>query len=161
MTNTIIVLTETGLSAFDVTNIVELHEGQEYRYEVLVPADTERNLVVDFIDSLSMGELREAWDAMLGREPNADHARQEAAAALTQSIEAFKAADREATGSIVADDPLPPLVQAVANHEAAEVVIVTFPHALEDTFHQDWASKAREQLGVPVLHLYAGTDELG
>jgi hypothetical protein len=41
------------------------------------------------------------------------------------------------------------------------VVVVTYPHALEDTFHRDWASRAREELHVPVLHLYSGTSELG
>jgi hypothetical protein len=38
---------------------------------------------------------------------------------------------------------------------------VTYPHAWLDTFHQDWASRARDVLQVPVLHLYSGTSELG
>ena len=37
----------------------------------------------------------------------------------------------------------------------------TYPHAVEDTFHRDWASRAREELQVPVLHLYSGTSQLG
>jgi hypothetical protein len=41
------------------------------------------------------------------------------------------------------------------------VVVVTRPHAVEDTFHRDWASRARERLGVPVLHVYGGTTFLG
>ena len=44
---------------------------------------------------------------------------------------------------------------------AREIVVVTYPHAVEDTFHTDWASRAREELHVPVLHLYSGTSELG
>jgi hypothetical protein len=40
-------------------------------------------------------------------------------------------------------------------------MVVTSPHAVEDTFHRDWASKARESLGVPVLHVYAGSSFLG
>jgi len=32
---------------------------------------------------------------------------------------------------------------------------------VEDTFHRDWASQARELLDVPVLHLYLRTSELG
>jgi len=39
--------------------------------------------------------------------------------------------------------------------------VVTLPHALEDTFRRDWASRAREDLRVPVLHLYLGTNQLG
>ena len=41
------------------------------------------------------------------------------------------------------------------------VVVVTDPHAVEDTFRQDWASKARDALDLPVLHLYRGTSMLG
>ena len=66
-----------------------------------------------------------------------------------------------ADGSVTDDDPLPALERAVAEHDAREVVVVTRPHAVEDTFHTDWASRARERLGVPVLHVYAGTTFLG
>ena len=44
---------------------------------------------------------------------------------------------------------------------AEEVVIVTAPHAVEDTLHRDWASVARERLGVPVLHVYADSSWVG
>jgi hypothetical protein len=53
------------------------------------------------------------------------------------------------------DDPLPALKAAVADGDVAEVAVVTYPHAVEDTFHRDWASRARDELQVPVLHLYA------
>ena len=66
-----------------------------------------------------------------------------------------------ATGEITADDPMPTLLEEVARLGAREVVVVTEPHAVEDTFHTDWASKARETLGVPVLHMYAGDWRLG
>jgi hypothetical protein len=32
---------------------------------------------------------------------------------------------------------------------------------VQDTFHTDWASEARERLGVPVLHVYTGDWRLG
>jgi hypothetical protein len=50
---------------------------------------------------------------------------------------------------------------ALAATGAGEVVVVTRPHAVEDTFHTDWASRARERLGVPVLHVYAGSNWVG
>ena len=53
------------------------------------------------------------------------------------------------------------LVEEVRRLNAREVVVVTEPHAVEDTFHKDWASKAREVLGLPVLHIYAGDWRLG
>jgi hypothetical protein len=39
--------------------------------------------------------------------------------------------------------------------------VITRPHAVADTFHTDWANKAQDQLGVPVLHLYAGSGFIG
>ena len=80
---------------------------------------------------------------------------------LASSVEAFRAAGTTADGAVVADDPLPALRAAVLDHDVREVVVVTVPHALEDTFHTDWASRARDELKVPVLHLYSGTSQLG
>ena len=161
MTDTILVLTEDTLASADVAHIVSLHEGETLAYRVLVPADTERNLLVSLIDQLSLGELREALDTVRGREPEPRTARATAADQLAESLAAFAEAGRDAAGEVVSDDPLPALRAAIAQGPVREVVVVTYPHAVEDTFHRDWASRAREELDVPVLHLYAGTSELG
>lgn len=161
MTDTILVLTEDTLASADVSHILSLHDGESLEYRVLVPADTERNLLVSLVDQLSLGELRDALDTVLGREPRPAQAAADAAEQLAESLAAFAEAGVTATGTVVDDDPLPALKKAVAADGAREVVIVTYPHALEDTFHQDWASRAREELRVPVLHLYSGTSELG
>ena len=59
-------------------------------------------------------------------------------------------------------DPVGALKKEVgADGETQEVIVVTQPHAVEDTFHRDWASRAREVLGVPVLHVYAGSSFIG
>lgn len=161
MTDTILVLTEDTLASADVAHILSLHEGETLAYRVLVPADTERNVLVSLVDQLSLGELREALDTVLGREPQPAEATADAAEQLADSLAAFAAAGVTATGTVVDDDPLPALRSAVASEGAREVVVVTYPHALEDTFHRDWASRARDELHVPVLHLYSGTSELG
>ena len=161
MTDTIIVLTEDTLSRYDVEKLLALHEGETYAYRVLVPADTDQPLVASIIDSLSMGELREAWNRARGKEPSVPEATATADERLAGSIAAFAAAGREATGAVVDDDPLPALQAAVADGDAIEVAVVTYPHMVEDTLHQDWASRAREELQVPVLHLYSGTSEVG
>ncbi len=161
MTDTILVLTEDTLASADVAHILSLHDGETLAYRVLVPADTERNVLVSLVDQLSMGELREALDTVLGREPEDTEATADAAEQLAECLAAFTAAGVAATGTVVDDDPLPALRSAVASEGAREVVVVTYPHALEDTFHRDWASRAREELRVPVLHLYSGTSELG
>jgi hypothetical protein len=154
----IAVLTEEALAAADVEHILSLHPDAEL--EVLVPADTEQNLLASLVDHLSLGELREALDEVLGREPTVTP-ELTAAEQLERSLAAFAAAGATATGSVVDDDPLPALHAAVTDRAADEVIVVTTPHALEDTFHTDWASRARDELKVPVMHLYAGTSQLG
>lgn len=161
MSEIILVLTEDTLNSADVEHITDLHAGEDVRYHVLVPADTEQNMLVSLVDHLSLGELREALDAVLGREPEPREARATAKEQLTQSVEALSTAGVRVDGSVVADDPLPALRAAVADQPVREIVVVTLPHALEDTFHTDWASRAREELQVPVLHLYSGTSRLG
>lgn len=157
---TIILLTEEALRPSDVTNIRALHGEEALDVTVLVPADTEQNVITEIINHLSLFELKEAWDAITEKEDD-EEARQEASEALEQTVAALKAAGVKAGGSVVDDDPLPALAQAVTNTDADEVIIVTRPHAVEDTFHADWASRARETLGVPVLHFYTGTNFLG
>ncbi|MGV8977438.1 MAG: hypothetical protein ACOH17_05290 [Cellulomonas sp.] len=161
MTDTILVLTEDTLASADVANLVSLHPDETLVYRVLVPADTERNMLVSLVDQLSLGELRDALATVLRREPAPTLAKAAAADQLAESLAAFTAAGRTATGEIVDDDPLPALQSAVGTGGVREVAVVTYPHAVEDTFHTDWASRAREVLHVPVLHLYAGTSELG
>ncbi|NTW38608.1 MAG: hypothetical protein HGA44_01775 [Cellulomonadaceae bacterium] len=161
MSEIILVLTEDALAPADVAHITALHTGEDLRYHVLVPADTARNILVSLVDHLSLGELREALDDVLGREPEPVRAHATAGSQLAASIAAFEAAGVTADGAVVADDPLPALRAAVADVEVREVVVVTLPHALEDTFHRDWASRARDLLKVPVLHLYSGTSQLG
>ena len=161
MTDTILVLTEDTLASADVANLVSLHPDETLVYRILVPADTERNLLVTLVDQLSLGGLRDALDTVLRREPPSSQAKATAADQLAESLSAFAEAGRGATGEVVADDPLPALRTAVAAGDIREVAIVTYPHAVEDTFHTDWASRARDVLKVPVLHLYSGTSELG
>jgi hypothetical protein len=161
VTDTILVLTEDTLASADVQHILSLHDGETLAYRVLVPADTERNVLVSLIDQLSLGELRGALDTVLGREPQPAEATADAAEQLAETLASFAEAGVTASGTVVDDDPLPALRTAVTETGAREVVVVTYPHALEDTFHQDWASRAREELHVPVLHLYSGTSERG
>ena len=156
----VVVLTEEALGDDDAARITALHPDDTLAYRVLVPADTERNLLVDVLDHLSLFDLRAAVDE-LRHEPDPATARAGAQQALSESLAALRAAGAEADGEVTEDDPLPALEQAVAAHRAREVVVVTRPHAVEDTFHTDWASRARERLGVPVLHVYAGTTFLG
>ncbi|OZB50319.1 MAG: hypothetical protein B7X40_02730 [Cellulomonas sp. 14-74-6] len=161
MTDTIVVLIEDTLSPADIDKLIALHTGEVLQYRVLVPADTQRPLVPWIVDSLSLGELREAWNRAVGKEPTEPQAKATATEQLAGTLAAFEAAGRSAVGTVVQDDPIPALRAAVAEGDVREVAVVTDPHLLEDTFHRDWASRAREELKLPVLHLYRGTSELG
>ena len=154
------VLTEDALTDSDAAHITGLH-ADPVAYRVLVPADTEANVLVSLVDHLAMGELREALDAALGRAPRPASAHATAREQLEASIAVLRATGAVADGAVVDDDPLPALRSEVTGTGAREVVVLTYPHALEDTFHQDWASRARDELQVPVLHLYLGTSRLG
>ncbi|MFB9377890.1 hypothetical protein ACFFKU_10480 [Kineococcus gynurae] len=160
-----VVLTEEALGAVDVGNIAALRDDaalDRTDFLVLVPADTERSVLVDLLDHLSLGELREALHSLRGSRPDPDRARADASTALEASLAALRAADLHAEGRTTDDDPLPALREVLTAHpDVQDVVVVTRPHAVEDTFHRDWASRARDAFGVPVLHLYAGSTRLG
>ncbi|MBU4214829.1 MAG: hypothetical protein KJ792_09255 [Actinobacteria bacterium] len=161
MTETIVVLTEDALADADVAHLLELHPQDEVDYRVLVPADTDQPLLATVLDELGLGDLRDALRRAVGREPDAGHARATATERLERTLHELAAAGRTATGQVTLDDPLPALRAAVADGGVREIVVVTYPHLVEDTLHTDWASRAREELKVPVLHLYSGTSELG
>ena len=161
VTDTTIVLTEVPLKALDVERIVGLHEGSEPVFRVLVPADTKRNVLVSVLNHLSLFEMREALESLKPIDRTEAHA--DAEETLAESLLVLEQAGVQATGAITEDDPLPTLQAEVGRlaEGAGEVVIVTEPHAVQDTFHTDWASEARERLGVPVLHVYSGDWRLG
>jgi len=159
--DTIILLTEEPVQRTDAERVLALHEGEELTYRVLVPADTERNVLAEVVDRLSLFHLREALDAVRAGDPDPEAARAQASAVLEATVASLRGHGRSAEGELTGDDPLPALAAAVTAHGAREVVVVTRPRALEDTFHRDWASRAREELGVPVLHVYGGTAFLG
>ena len=161
MADTTLILTQDTLTAADVAHIASLHPAQP-EYRVLVPADTERNLISAIIDHLALGQVHRAWDEAVGEDlPDAGKAKAIADERLRASLAVLAAAGCQASGFVTDDDPLPALQRAVAAGGVREIVVVTYPHAVQDTFHRDWASRAREVLHVPVLHLYAGTSELG
>jgi PAS domain-containing protein len=163
-TPTTVLLTEEPLSAADAVRLTDLHAGEAIHYRVLVPADVDRNLLVDVLDHLSLLELRQALEAVRGDD---EPTRAQAAQALAESVEALRTAlegvgGAVADGTVVDGDPVAALQTAVKEDaDVTEVIIVTRPHAVEDTFHRDWASRAREVLGLPVLHVYSGSSFLG
>ncbi|HEY9357799.1 hypothetical protein [Arthrobacter sp. BE255] len=161
MSDPIVILTEEPLGADDRVNIERLVNGSDSRLVVLVPANTERHLVVDFLEHLSLLEISKAFRELAGRAPDPASERAEAAETLAVSLAALEGLGAGVTGEVVDGGAVKGLVAKVKELGVTQAVVVTRPHAVSDTFHTDWASKAQDQLGIPVLHLYAGSGFIG
>jgi hypothetical protein len=153
----VVLLAELALSPADVERLVALHDPDRPAVRVLVPAGRRRNVLVDVLDHLSLLELREAFDAVQG---HVERTPAQAQADVDATVTALRAAGCEASGEVVTRD-LVQALEAEVRAGAEEVVVVTAPHAVEDTLHRDWASVARDRLGVPVLHVYADSSWVG
>ncbi len=155
---TTVLLIEKALNALDVRQVTGLHEGEQESFVVLIPAEGDHGKLLATLDDLALGELQEAAREVEAAEPTPNEALREAGEALAASVAALRAAGAEATGAVTPDDPLEALREAVAAHNADEVIVLTKPHLVEEFFHRDWASRARK-LDLPVLRLFAHTDD--
>ena len=159
MTAPILILTEVALGPAERKAVSELVE-PDTPIEVLVPAGRKRRLVVDFLDHLSMLEFAKAFEGLSGEgDPTAQRA--VAQTALDGSLLALDGVGSGTTGSLIEGDPVAALADRASSSGAVQAVVVTLPHAIEDTFHTDWANQAQRRIGIPVLHLYAGTGFIG
>ncbi|MBX7446279.1 MULTISPECIES: hypothetical protein [unclassified Arthrobacter] len=161
MSDPIVILTEEPLGADDRLNIERLVNGTDTQLLVLVPANTERHLLVDFLENLSMLDIAKAFRELSARNPDPATERAHAAQTLATSLAALAGLGAGVTGEVVDGGAVEGLVAKVKETGAAQAVVITRPHAVSDTFHTDWANKAQDQLGVPVLHLYAGSGFIG
>lgn len=161
MTATIVVLTEESLNDVDISNLRYLIQDNPARFEVLVPADTGRNLLVDILDNLSMLDFSAALRNLTGEKPTKDQETKAAEVELAESLKLLASSGLDATGSVTGEDPVRAVVTAAKASNAQQVVVITMPHAVEDTFRTDWANEAQDRLGVPVLHLYSGSGFIG
>ncbi|MFI5086174.1 MAG: hypothetical protein ACHP7K_09610 [Actinomycetales bacterium] len=160
MTDSIIILTEEPLGSIDADNIAGTYEaGDDVELVVLVPADTKRNLLADVVDQLTLLDVPAAVREF--RPKGSREVRASAEDALAASLAALAGQSAPVTGRVVSGDAVASLVAEVTSRQARQAVVVTRPHALADTFHQDWASQAQNKLGLPVLHLYSGSGFIG
>ena len=80
--------------------------------------------------------------------------------AVNASLDLLTAAGLQARGSITGSDPVPAAVEAARGDDSDEVIVVTPPHLVESGLHRDWASRLRDELALPVLHIVSGTDRV-
>ncbi len=168
---TTVLVTEEPVTGPDLERILAIHppraEDPAHRYEVLVPVEDRTSGLTEAIDSLALGEVREAFDELrggggTGSTPH-DHegAARVAAEVLADTLASLRRHDRDADGSVTRDDPVGATATTVQRLRADDVVVVTRPRFVEDTLRTDWASRLRQVLDVPVLHVYGGTTSTG
>ena len=155
---TILLLTEDALLPHDAQRVADLHGDEQIDVHVLIPADAEHNRLIEALDEVALGNLRDAIDD--DDAPTPEEAEQEAMHAVNESLALLKGAGVEAHGSVTGSDPVPAAVEAATHDDADEVIVVTPPHIIEDGLHRDWASRLRDELQLPVLHVVSGTDRL-
>ncbi len=161
MSDPIVILTEEPLGRDDRVNIERLVNGGDTPLVVVVPANTERHLLVDFLENLSLLEIAKAFRELTSHAPDPATQRAAAAETLSASLQALEGLGGGVTGEVVDGDAVNGLVAKVKELGAAQAVVITRPHAVADTLHTDWANKAQDRLGLPVLHLYAGSGFIG
>ncbi|MER5438089.1 indole-3-glycerol phosphate synthase [Streptomyces sp. NPDC002790] len=151
---TSVLMIEKALTSADVEFVTTLHGEEEVSFHVLLqPRGDQADRLLRAIDDVAMGEFDDA-----GREsqvPEGDEAKAPAEKALAVSLAALHQADSEAVGRLIEDHPLDALKALVDEVKADEVIVLTDPHYVEEFFHRDWASRARHQVGVPVLKLFS------
>lgn len=170
MPTSFIVLSEVPLETSDARTALEYlaidpaAEDEQVIVHAVVPADTQRSLIAQVIDSLGIGDLAGAWDAVTerARRRNADSARtMEASGVLATVEDAFTAVGCEVSGSVAEDDPLPAVRELLEDASTQTVVVYSDPQLLEETFAQDWAHRVEDRLDATVLHLYPGSRSIG
>lgn len=155
---TILLLTETTLTEHDARRVAELHGTDEVTVHLLAPADAEHNRLIEALDEIALGRLGDAFDDDDDATPQ--QAEQEAMHTVNASLALLKAAGLDAQGSVTGSDPVPAAVEAARADSSDEVIVVTPPHLVEAGLHRDWASRLRDELALPVLHVVSGTDRV-
>ena len=153
----ILLLSEHTLVDHDAARIAQLHGDEEVEIHLLIPADADHNRLIEALDEVALGNLR---DALEDDDPTPEQAELEAMHAVNESIARLTAAGLTARGSVTGSNPLPAALEAVRLDDADEVIVVTPPHIIQAGLHRDWASRLRDDLKLPVLHVVSGTDRV-
>jgi hypothetical protein len=152
---TIVLLVEKVLNDEDVKLVTSLHEGVETSFVVVLPGKADHRKLLQALDDVALVRLEEAAED-IEESPGPDDGANAARRTLDASVAALRAAGADAVGETTPGrDPLDTLKQVVERHAADEVIVLTDPHFIEEFFHRDWASRARHNVGVPVLKLFA------
>src|SRR5215218_2671211 len=101
MSDPIVILTEEPLGADDRVNIERLVDGSDTRLVLLVPGNTERHLLVDFLENLSLLDFAKAFRELTAHAPDPTTQRAEASEILAVSLAALEGLGSGVTGEVV------------------------------------------------------------
>ncbi|EFQ83830.1 hypothetical protein HMPREF0063_10546 [Aeromicrobium marinum DSM 15272] len=151
---TVALLIERPLSALDADQVVALHEGldEPVTYQVLMPVPSTPHLMAMSLGSLGAGQVVPPTSAEVIQEAG-DEARAEAEEGLSSSARLLLDRRQQVETTLTHDEPVHALTELVARTGAAEAIIMTEPHLVQEFFHLDWTSRAKRHLDVPTLHL--------
>lgn len=156
----VVLLIEQELSALDADQVLALHEELEadderVTYHVLLPVEESSTRVHAALGSIARYEMIPPTETMSPEALARLDAELVAAAqaGLQRSLTLLRAGGHQAEGELIHDDPVGGLVRVSNDHDAAEAIVVTGPHAVREFLHVDWTSRARRALGIPILHL--------
>lgn len=151
---TSVLMIEKALTSADVEFVTTLHGDETVTFHVLLqPRGDQADRLLRAIDDLALGELDEATREH--ETPEGEEAREPGRRALEVSLRALRGAGQGADGRLIEEHPLDALKSLVDEVGADEVIVLTDPHYVEEFFHRDWASRARHEVGVPVLKLFS------
>ncbi|MEO9326108.1 hypothetical protein ABFT23_21630 [Nocardioides sp. C4-1] len=155
----VVLLVEQALTPQDARQVRSLHEGIDdpVTYHVLLPLDDAAARVEASLGSLSGSELLAAPHVPMETvdlDAVREDARTQAEADLVATVAALEAAGAAvASSTLVTGSPIDELVAKVKEIDGRETIVLTQPHVVAELFRLDWASKARRELDIPVLHL--------
>lgn len=154
---TTVLMIEKPLATTDVEMVTTLHGDEPVSFVVLMQPRGDQDRLLRALDDVALGRLEEAVHER--EEDEGGKALLPAERALNYSLKALRDAGSEAVGEVVEKHPMDLLKSVVEQTRADEVIVLTTPHLVEEFFHRDWTSRARHQVGVPVLKLFAHNDE--
>ncbi|HWV26591.1 MAG TPA: hypothetical protein VNZ66_05155 [Aeromicrobium sp.] len=146
-------LIERALNPLDVDQIISLHEGLDdsVTYHVLLPVESSASLMAASMGAIG-GQMMPLTEPSLIDEVQ-DEIVRSGQEELDATAELFAAKDALVTTQLTEDDPVDALAELVTSTSAAEAIILTQSHVVQEFFHVDWTSRAKRRLHVPTLHL--------
>ncbi|ROR38437.1 hypothetical protein EDD38_0406 [Kitasatospora cineracea] len=147
-----VLMIEKALSDADVELVTTLHGEEKVSFVVLMQPRGKQDELLRALDDVALGHLDKAVHE---HDEGEEEAPTLAGESLEHSLRHLQRAGAEAVGEVVGAHPLVRLREVVEENRADEVLVLTSPHFVEEFFHRDWASRARHEVGVPVLKLFA------